>query len=194
MDPTTPSLLADLPKLLCLVIALVGVTLAASAWWRRHRATAIANIQRNARMAGGIVYQDVPTVRVIDSQRVDRIRKLVRLAAGEQIDILETHTGPIPRFRLTLKELDVDTPSARLLVEYGGTTLSCGPAVKELCSNDFILPRVARDDPRSSILYFHERGDALDFMRIKLRSVDPVAKTAEIDVMQVSGNWPAGTA
>lgn len=192
MDPNAPFLLADLPKLLCLVIALAGVSLAATIWWRRHRSTAVANMIRAARAGGGIVYQDAPTVRVVDAQRVDRIRKIVRLSAGEHIDILDSRAAPIPRFRVTVKEIvQGDAPAVRVLVEYGGTTLSCGPAVKELGVNDFLLPRAARDESRSSILYFHERGDALDFMRIKLRSVDPPSRTAEIDVMQVSGNWPA---
>jgi len=192
MDPNAPSLLADLPKLLCLVIALAGVTLAATMWWRRHRSTAVANMLRAARASGGIVYQDAPTVRVVDAQRVDRIRKVVRLSAGERVDILDSRGAPLPRFRITVKEIvQGDTTSARVLVEYGGTTLSCGPSVKELGANEFLLPRAARDESRSSIHYFHERGDALDFMRIKLRSVDGPSRTAEIDVLQVSGNWPA---
>jgi len=191
MDPTTSNLLLDLPKLLCLVIALVGGAFAATTWWRRHRPSAIAGAQRGAN-PGKIIYQDAPTVRVVDSQRVDRIRKIVRLAVNESVDILESRGSPVPRFRVTLKEVMKDaTPAVRLVVEYGGTPLSCGPLVKELGHNEFLLPRVAREEHRSAILYFHERGDALDFMRIKLRGVDTATNVAEIDVMQVSGNWPA---
>jgi hypothetical protein len=188
----TPNLLLDLPKLLCLAIALVGGLFAATTWWRRHHASAGASLQRNANAnLGKIIYQDAPTVRVVDSQRVDRIRKIVRLTPNESIDILENRGSPIPRFRLTLKEImHGDAPAVRLMVEYGGTPLSCGPLVKELGRNEFVLPRVAREEPRSAILHFHERGDALDFMRIKLRSVDAQTSVAEIDVMQVSGNWP----
>lgn len=192
MDPTTPTLLLDLPKLLCLVIALVGGLFAATSWWRRHRPSAVG-MQRNAADLGKIIYQDAPTVRVVDSQRVDRIRKIVRLTPNETVDILESRGSPVPRFRLTLKEILQDTtPTVRLLVEYGGTPLSCGPLVKELGHNEFLLPRTGREEHRSAILHFHERGDALDFMRIKLRGVDSAANVAEIDVMQVSGNWPAG--
>ena len=191
MDPTTPNLLLDLPKLLCLVIALVGGAFAATTWWRRHRPSVLAGAQRTAN-PGKIIYQDAPTVRVVDSQRVDRIRKIVRLAVNESVDILETRGSPVPRFRLTLKEVMKDaTPAVRLVVEYGGTPLSCGPLVKELGHNEFLLPRVAREEHRSAILHFHERGDALDFMRIKLRGVDAATNVAEVDVMQVSGNWPA---
>ncbi len=193
MDPTSPTIVADLPKMLVLVIALVGALVAASTWWKRHRASAIAGMQRNARAAnvGKIVYHEAPTVRVVDSQRVDRVRKSVRLAIGEHIDVLENRGSPIPRFRVTLKNVltDGDAPAARIFVEYGGTALSCGPLVQELGHNDFVLPRTARDDPRTSVVYFHERGDALDFMRIKLRAIE--ANTAEIDVMQVSGHGPA---
>jgi hypothetical protein len=193
MDPTTPNLLVDLPKLLCLVLALVGGAVAAATWWRRHRPSAIATAQPAA-SPGKIIYQDAPTVRVVDSQRVDRIRKIVRLATNESVDILESRGSPVPRFRLTLKEVMKDaTPAVRLVVEYGGTPLSCGPLVKELGHNEFLLPRVARDEHRSAILHFHERGDALDFMRIKLRGVDVATSVAEIDVMQVSGNWPAAS-
>jgi hypothetical protein len=193
MDPTTQNLMLDLPKLLCLVIALVGGLFAATTWWRRHRSSAVAGLQRNASAnLGKIVYQDAPTVRVVDSQRVDRIRKIVRLAVNESFDVLENRGSPVPRFRLTLKEiLAGETPAVRIVVEYGGTPLSCGPLVKELGHNEFLLPRVAREEPRSAILHFHERGDALDFMRIKLRGTDFATNTAEIDVMQVSGNWPA---
>jgi hypothetical protein len=191
MDPTTPSVLLDVPKLLCLAIALVGGLFAASTWWRRHRA--LAGMHRGASAnVGKIVYHDAPTVRVVDSQRVDRIRKVVRLTTNGSIDILENRGSPVPRFRLTLKEITPgETPTVRLVVEYGGTPLSCGPLVKELGRNEFLLPRVAREEHRSAILHFHERGDALDFMRIKLRGVDLATNTAEIDVMQVSGNWPA---
>jgi hypothetical protein len=197
MDPITPHLLGDLPKLLCLVIALVGGLLAASTWWRRHRSSAaFIGMQRNARTPasiGKIVYHDTPTVRVVDSQRVDRIRKIVRLTAGEFVDVLEHRGAPIPRFRITLKNIltDGDAPAARIFVEYGGTALSCGPLVQEVGHNEFIVPRTARDDPRTSVVYFHERGDSLDFMRIKLRGVEAATSSAEIDVMQVSGHWPA---
>jgi len=188
MDPLTPYA-ADLPKLLVLAIALVGALYAGSLWWRRHRSSAF--IMHRAGV-GKIVYHDAPTVRVVDSQRVDRVRKTVRLAVGESVDILEDHGAPIPRFRITLKGLltDGEAPAARVFVEYGGTALSCGPLVQELAHNDFVLPRTTRDDPRTSIVHFHERGDALDFMRIKLRDIEPEANTAEIDVMQVSGYWP----
>ncbi|HEY8537440.1 MAG TPA: hypothetical protein VIL28_01155 [Steroidobacteraceae bacterium] len=199
MDSLPTDLTAELPKLLGLAIAFVGALLAVTTWWRRHRSSTVFGMERSSRpaVAGGIVYHDAPTVRVIDtprtdSQRVDRVRKIVRVTVGEFVDILPHEAGPVARFRITLKNLltDGDAPAARIVVEYGGTTLSCGPLVQELGHNDFVLPRTSRDDPRTSVVYFHERGDTLDFMRIKLRNIYPDSQTAEIDVMQVCGNWP----
>lgn len=192
----TPGLLDALPKILVLAMALVGALLGATTWWRRQRTSAIVGMQRTGRFAanqGAIVYHDAPTVRVVDAQRVDRIRKTVRITASQFIDILDSRGSPVPRFRITLKHIltDGDAPAARVYVEYGGAALSCGPLVQEVGYNDFVLPRSTRDDPRTSIVYFHERGDALDFMRIRLRVIDAATNSAEIDVMQVSGHWPA---
>jgi len=195
MDLTTSSLLADLPKLLCLAIALAGACFAAGTWWRRQRSSAIAGVQGQAAPTSSskILYRDAPTVRVVDSQRVDRVRKIARLAKGECVDVLDRGHGPIPRLRITLNGLltEGDAPAACIFVEYGGTVLSCGPLVQEVGHNEFVLPRTARDEPRTSVMYFHERGDSLDFMRIKLRAIDATSGTAELDVMQVSGHWPA---
>jgi hypothetical protein len=83
-------------------------------------------------------------------------------------------------------------PTAHILVSYGGTQVSCGPEVEEVGTNEFILPRAGRDEPRSSIYHYHERGDTLDFMRIKLRGIDPATGAAEFDVMQMSGHWLSG--
>jgi hypothetical protein len=47
------------------------------------------------------------------------------------------------------------------------------------------------DEPRTSVFHFHERGDTLDFMRIKFNGVED--GSAQIEVIQVSGRWPTGT-
>jgi hypothetical protein len=70
--------------------------------------------------------------------------------------------------------------------------VSCGPLVEEIAFNEFVLARASRDDSRNCVYHHQERGDALDFMRIKLRSIDAVEGWADIDVMQVSGHWPTG--
>jgi len=185
----------DLPRLLCLAIALAGGLLAVASFVRRHRYPTTA-MQRVAtpQPVGKIIYHDAPTVRVAESQRVDRMRKLARLMPGESIDILENRGSPVPRFRISLKAIGQhdDGPTAHIVVSFGGTQVSCGPGVEEVGHNEFILPRSGRDEPRNSVLHYHERGDALDFMRIKLRGIDAESGAAEIDVMQVSGNWLKG--
>ena len=80
-----------------------------------------------------------------------------------------------------------------VVVEFGGTQLSCGPLVTETAFNEYILPRPTRDEHRSSIFYYHERGDSLEFMRIKLKSADASTGVVELDVMQLHGHWPSGS-
>jgi len=192
----TSTLMTDLPRLLCLVIALAGGLIAAATYMRRQRQSQVAVLQRQppASNAGKILYHDAPTVRVAENQRVDRVRKLARLLPGEHVDIIENRGSPVPRFRVTLKDLGQRdaVPTAHIVVTYGGTQVSCGPQVQELGHNEFILPRAGRDEPRTAIYHYHERGDTLDFMRIKLRGVDAESGAAEFDVMQVSGHWLSG--
>lgn len=193
---TTHTLLADLPRLVALAISVTAALIAIGAYLRR-RPSAFAGVQRRAAPAPrpeGIIYRDAPTVRVVDSQRVDRLRKVVRLAPGKFVDILESRVGMTPRFRITLKRIVrlEEATVAHIVVDFGGTAVSCGPLVEEIAFNEFVLPRAARDEPRNCVFHYQESGDTLDFMRIKLRGVDTDADIAEIDVLQVSGHWPAG--
>lgn len=196
MELTATSILPDLPQLLALAIAVTAALIAVGAYWRRQRPSVLAGMHRqsiSAKPKEGIVYRDTPTVRVVDSQRVDRLRKVVRLAAGTHVDVLEPRAGMTPRFRIALKRvvrLD-DAAVAHIAVDFGGTAVSCGPLVEEIAFNEFVLPRAARDEPRNCVFHYQESGDSLDFMRIKLRGIDMDADIAEIDVMQVSGHWPA---
>ena len=181
-------------SLLSLAVAITAAFVAAGFYWRRHHGPSVASSPARAAAAGKIVYRDAPTVRVVESQRIDRFRKMVRLTAGEFIDVVETRAGLPPRFRISLKRLvECDGGAvAHIAVEFGGTAVSCGPLVEEIAFNEFVLPRASRDDARNSVYYYQERGDALEFMRIKLRSIDASEGWADIDVMQVSGHWPAG--
>lgn len=194
MAPATTSLLPDLPQLLALAIAFTAALIALGAYWRQ-RPSALAGMdrQRSTRAQENIIYRDVPTVRVVDSQRVDRLRKVARLTPGAHVDVLETRVGMTPRFRITLRRIVRfdDTAVAHIVVDFGGTAVSCGPLVEEIAFNEFVLPRAARDEPRNCVFHYQERGDSLDFMRIKLRGIGLDADIAEIDVMQVSGHWPA---
>jgi len=190
MDSTS-LLSAQLPLLLCLAVAVTGGLIAAIFLHRQRAAHAIALQRAAAPAAGKIIYSDAPTVRVSDSQRVDRRRKIVRLTAGEHVDILETPEGMEPRFRITLKSVVRMADAAHIAVAFGGTRVSCGPLVQEQSTNEFIVPRALRDESRSSVLHYYEKGSSLDFMRIKVRSLDAAAGTAELDVMQVAAHWPA---
>jgi hypothetical protein len=188
MEPTDLSLLAELPRLIALAIGVSAGVAAAVIYYRRQPAT----VRSAPGTPIGLVYNDTPTVRMVDSQRVDRLRKVVRLAAGEHVDVLETRAAMPPRFRVTLKAIERRAePMVQLVVSFGGATVSCGPLVQEIGFNEFLLPRAQRDEPRSSVFHYHESGDSLDFMRLKIRSIDADANTAELDVMQVSGHWPA---
>jgi hypothetical protein len=181
--------LAQLPLIVCLAVVVASGLIAAISYLQRQRALDELAVQRAA-APGKIIYNDAPTVRVADSQRVDRRRKIVRLAAGEHVDILETPEGMDPRFRITLKSVVRMADAAHLAIQFGGTRVSCGPLVQEKSTNEFIAPRSLGDEPRSSIFHFYERGSSLDFMRIKVKSLDAAAGTAELDVMQVSAHWP----
>jgi hypothetical protein len=62
--------------------------------------------------------------------------------------------------------------------------------VEETAFNEFTLPRATRDEHRCSVFYYRERGDSLEFMRIRLKHADAAAGWAELDVMQLTGHWP----
>ncbi|MGH8174695.1 MAG: hypothetical protein ACREV5_00355 [Steroidobacter sp.] len=194
MEPIGAIYIPDFLPLLSLTVAITAALIAAASYRRRnHRPTTESSMPRAAAPAK-IIYRDAPTVRVVDSQRVDRLRKVARLAPGEYVDVVETRTGLPPRFRITLKRIVAcdESAVAHIAVEFGGTAVSCGPLVEEIGFNEFVLPRAARDEPRNAVSHYQERGDALDFMRIKLRGIDAAAGWADLDVMQVSGHWPAG--
>jgi hypothetical protein len=183
----------QLPLLVWLAVAVTAGLIAAVMYRQRQRSAATAAMQKSAAAAPGkIIYHDAPTVRVVDPQRVDRRRKIVRLAVGEHVDILETPEGLEPRFRVTLRSISRMADAAHIVVAFGGTRVSCGPLVQEQASNEFMLPRALRDESRSSVFHYHESRSSLDFMRIKVRSLDTAAGIAELDVMQVSSHWATG--
>jgi hypothetical protein len=97
-----------------------------------------------------------------------------------------------PRFRITLKSIvdGSDLEAAHIQVEFGGAQLGCGPLVDETGCNEFVIPRATRDEHRSSVFYYYERGDSLEFMRIKLKSATVKAGHVELDIMQLHGHWP----
>jgi hypothetical protein len=182
----------DVAQQLWLIVGLLTAFILAALYWRRQHAP--VSHARAGAAPSPIIYRDAPTVRVSDSQRVDRNRKLVRVHAGASVDVLATPPGMPTRFRISVKNIvdDSDLEAAHLIVEFGGTQLSCGPLVHETACNEFVLPRATRDEHRSSIFFYHERGDSLEFMRIKLKSADVSSGLVELDVMQLQGHWPSG--
>ena len=126
---------SDLIHLLGLSVVLAGA-LIAFALYRRSRPT----LDVEQASAASIAYRDAPTVRIIDSQHFDRLRKTVRLARGEQIDVLASHPIVGPRFRLTLKSIEMldATPAAHLEIVYSGVQVSCGPLAKELMAEGLL--------------------------------------------------------
>lgn len=168
----------------------MAALIAGAMYWRRQHLPA-ATARAPVRPAP-IVYRDSPTVRVADSQRVDRKRKVVKLRTGEAVDVLPGVVGLPPRFRIRCKNIvdGSDLEAAHIVVEFSGAQLSCGPLVHETGFNEFVIPRATRDEHRSSVFYYNERGESLEFMRIKLKTADLAGGQIELDVMQLHGHWP----
>jgi len=188
MEASTLYHTADLFQLLALAVALTAAFIAGASYWRRTHASCSPALRKGAPV-GGIVYREAPTIKINESQRVGRVRKLVRLRVGESSDILATVEGLPPRFRVLLRRID-SNDIAQISVEFGGTQVSCGPLVDETAFNEFTLPRATRDEHRSSVFYYQEHGESLEFMRIRLKHADAGAGWAELDVMQLTGHWP----
>jgi hypothetical protein len=186
----------DVVQQLWLAVGLATAFIIAAVYWRRQHAPASPARAHAPVVPDSIVYRDAPTVRVSDSQRVDRTRKLVRMKVGESFDVLTPAVGLPPRFRISVKNIvdqniDAgDLEAAHLAVEFGGVQLSCGPLVQEVALNEFVVPRAARDEHRSSVFYYQERGDSLEFMRVKLKSADVSNREVELEISQLQGHWP----
>lgn len=177
---------------LWLAVALMAAFIAAGAmYWRRQHMPVTAS--RATAHPGSIIYRETPTVRVADAQRVDRTRKVMSLRVGEFVDVLPSPAALPPRFRITCKSIveGSDLEAAHIVVEFGGAQLSCGPLVHETAFNEFVIARASRDEHRSSVFYYYERGDSLEFMRLKLKSANLAAGVIELDIMQMHGHWPS---
>ena len=181
----------DVLQQLWLTVGLVAAFIVGAVYWRRQHMPATA-ARTHARPAT-LVYRDSPTVRVADSQRADRTRKVVRLKVGQSLDVLPTPAGLPPRFRIRCKSIveGSDLEAAHIVVEFSGAQLSCGPLVHETAFNEFVIPRATRDEHRSSVFYYYERGDSLELMRMKLKSADPKTGLIELDIMQLHAHWPS---
>jgi hypothetical protein len=183
--------MADVLQQLWPAVGLMTALIVGAVYWRRQHMPATA-ARATARPAP-IVYRDSPTIRVADAQRADRTRKVVSLRVGEFLDVLPSAAGLPPRFRITCKNIvdGSDLEAAHIVVEFSGAQLSCGPLVHETAFNEFVIPRASRGEHRSSVFYYHERGDSLEFMRLKLKSADPRSGAIELDITQLHAHWPS---
>jgi hypothetical protein len=106
MSALPASLLSDIPRLTGLAIALLAALVALAAYWRRERPSAYAGMRRmNVPIPRAAANRDSPTVKAPAPQRIDRLRKIYRLAPGEHVDVVENHPVPgvaVPRFRIFL--------------------------------------------------------------------------------------------
>ncbi len=171
-----------------LAIGLIGVC-----FYRRGRTSVPVENTRPAPVPK-LAYSDAPTVRVLDSQHFDRLRKPVHLSPGQHVDIVPAHPVVGPRFRITLHAIATHNGSeaAHLGVVYAGVQVSCGALAKELGYNDFLVPRGSRDESRTAVFHFQETTHTLEFMRIKVSAIDPASESVELEVTQMRGRWPGG--
>ncbi|NLG76514.1 MAG: hypothetical protein GX535_09765 [Xanthomonadaceae bacterium] len=141
-------------------------------------------------------YSDAQTVRVLDSQHFDRLRKPLHLTPGQHADIFPAHPVVGPRFRISLQAISKHgaEDAAHLSVVYAGVRVSCGPLAKEVDFNEFLLPQAPRDESRCAIFHYQETSHTLEFMRIKVNAIDRSTNTVALEVVQMRGRWPGGDA
>jgi hypothetical protein len=179
---------------ICLATALVVLFAILKIRWARRVATESGGGTKIRAFTGvGLEYTDAPTVRVSDTQRIDRLHRIVSLKAGEQADLKDLTFGRIPRLQLAFSGVEHDSGQdyAHIRIELGGATADCGESVKELSDNDFLVPRASTNEQRSCILYFCGKSDAVSFLQVKVRRIDAAEQSAAIDVLHVRGRWAA---
>lgn len=172
-----------------LAAALVGVGI-----YRRSRSVMEVEHTAPAAPVAKLAYSDAPTVRVLDSQHFDRLRKPVHLTPGQHVDIVPDHPVVGPRFRISLHAITTHgaAEAAHLTIVYAGVQASCGPLAKEVGYNEFLVPRASREESRSAIFHYQEGSHTLEFMRIKASAIDRSTNTVELEVVQMRGRWPGG--
>jgi len=181
------------PLFACVVLFLFGIWLGKrpakhyDIWQRRETSPASPPPSKPAPS-----YDDVPTVRLSASQRIDRLHRVVTLSVATHVDLLDLTFDRIPRLRLALKGIEGaqgDTEFARIHIDLGGAVAGCGSLVKEVAVNEFLLPRAIHDEQRCSILHFHGQGDAVNFLRVKVLRFNAEQRSVELDVLHVCSKW-----
>jgi hypothetical protein len=151
--------------------------------------------KRRKRSSGSddAVQDFMSTMRLSDTQRIDRLHRVVTLTVGQKADLADLSFGRLPKLIVSFGGVEQARGQdfARVKIELGGATADCGTAVKEVADNDFLLPRALPDDQRCAIHYMCGTGDAVSFLQIKVQKIDPVARSAAIDVLHLRGRQAA---
>ncbi len=160
--------------------------------WIGHRHRSNTPPAPAPKVKPALTHEDVPTVRLQDAQRVDRLHKVLSLTAGQHVDLLEMTFDKIPKLRIELRRvepMDLGKDYARIHIELGGASASCGSLAKETGPNEYLLPRAGGDEQRSSILYFHGKDEVVNLLRVKVLHLSVQRQTAEVDVLHVCSRW-----
>lgn len=141
----------------------------------------------------GAVKDFMSTMRLSDTQRIDRLHKVVTLTVGQKADLKELTFDRLPKLAVTFGGVEQARGQdfARIKIELGGASADCGMSVKEVGENDFLVPRSTQDDQRCLIHYMCGKGDAVSFLQVKVQKIDPVGGSAAIDVLHLRGRQAA---
>lgn len=177
------------------VVALLFAAYGLYLYHGRRKEASTDVVPASTPVARRLEYAEAPTIRLSDTQRIDRLHRIVTLKTGEHANLKDMTFGRLPQLRVILKGIDHDAGQdvANIEVDLGGAVANGGAAVKELKDNHFLVPRATLDEQRCAIHYFCGRSDAVSFLQIKVRRIDPVEGSAAVDVLHVRGRWADGT-
>ncbi len=141
----------------------------------------------------GAVQDFMSTMRLSDTQRIDRLHRVVTLMVGERADFKDLSFGRLPKLAVTFDGVEQARGQnfAHIKLELGGAAADCGASVKELDENDFLVPSASPDDQRCSIHYVSGKGDAVSFLQVKVQKIDPIERSVAVDVLHLRGRQAA---
>jgi len=141
----------------------------------------------------GPVQDFMSTARLSDTQRIDRLHRVVTLTVGERADFKDLSFNRLSKLAVTFGGVEQSGGQdyAHIKLELGGAAAECGASVTELADNDFLVPRSTPDDPRCSIHYTSAKDDAVSFLQVKVQKIDPVERSVAIDVLHLRGRQAA---
>jgi hypothetical protein len=129
------------------------------------------------------------TIPLTDTQRIDRLQRVVSLKPGQHADLDDLTFGRLPKLRVAFRGIEHTKGQefAHIKIELGGATASCGASVEEVGDNDFLVPRASGDDQRSAIHYMCGKSDAVSYLQVRVRKIDIAEGSASVDVLHVRG-------